>query len=102
MRIQTCSLTITFTVALLAITGGHALAAPAPAPQSVGNMKRIIVPEKGPPQTTIAPSGNSGGTNGSAPASGIANPAAGGVNVPSMIQGGLNKGGPANSPLPLR
>ena len=98
MRTHTRSLAIAFTVSLLTMTGGYALAAPAPAPQSVGNMKRIIVPEKGPPQTTIAPSGNSGSTNSSAPASGVANPASGGVNVPSMIQGGLNKGGP----LPIR
>jgi hypothetical protein len=94
MRIHTRSLAIAFTVSLLTMTHGYALAAPAPAPQSVGNMKRIIVPEKGPPQTTIAPSGNSSGTNGSTQSKGVANPAAGGVNVPSMIQGGLNKGGP--------
>jgi hypothetical protein len=96
MRIHKRSIVVVLTAAslLVSMSVANALAAPAPAPQSVGNMKRIVIPEKGEPQTVIAPSANSGSTNGSGPATGMANPAAGGVNVPAMIQGGLKKGGP--------
>jgi|SRR6185436_12010797 hypothetical protein len=94
MRIHTRSFAIAFTVSLLTMTHGYALAAPAPAPQSVGNMKRIVIPEKGEPQTVIAPSANSGSANSPAPPAGARNPIPGGVNVPSMIRGGLSKGGP--------
>jgi len=100
MRTQKDSVAVAISAASLLVSmwAGHALAAPAPAPQSVGNMKRIVIPEKGEPQTLIAPSANSGSGNGSASSKGIANPAAKGVNVPAMIQGGLKNGGP----LPVR
>jgi len=94
MRVQIRSVAIVIAASLMMSTsGGHALAAPAPAPQSVGNMKRIVIPEKGEPQTVIAPSANTR-SNSSAPPAGVRNPVPGSVNVPSMIQGGLNKGGP--------
>lgn len=102
MRTQPRSPAIVLTAASLLLGSSiGVLAAQARAPESVGNMKRIVIPEKGEPQTTIAPSGNSGSTNPTAPSSGVSNPAAGGVNVPSMIQGGLKKGGPGGA-LPLR
>ena len=91
---------IPFAVASLLAGTGHVLAAPAPA--SVGNMKRIIVPEKGEPQVTIAPSGaaSAPASNSSSPPAGVSNPVSGGVPVQQMIQGGVRAGGPG--PLPLR
>ena len=94
---RTRSLSVAF-VSLLSMSTGLVFAAPAHATESVGNMKRIVIPEKGPPQTTIAPSGNSGNTNNSSPSKDTPNPTSGAVNVPSMIQGGLKNGGP----LPIR
>ena len=70
----------------------------APAPQSVGNMKRIIIPEKGEPQVTIAPNRAASG-NAPSPAAGVSNPLPGGVPVPSLIQGGIRAGGPGPTPL---
>jgi len=85
-------------VSLLTMSTGFAFATAARATESVGNMKRIVIPEKGPPQTTIAPSGSSGNASSSKTTKSPANPTSGAVNVPSMIQGGLKNGGP----LPLR
>jgi hypothetical protein len=71
----------------------------ADATESVGNMKRIIVPEKGPPVTTVAP--NSANQPAGSKGSGISNPARVQVPVRSMIGGGVQKGGPI-VPSPLQ
>lgn len=92
------SFAISLAIVSLLVGTTHVLAAPAP--QSVGNMKRIIVPEKGEPQVTIAPSGAASAPRGNGASSPAApsNPLPGGVPVQSVIGGAIGKGGP----LPLR
>ena len=58
MQIRARSFAVRLTAGLLllaSVSDVDAGSAPSRAPASVGNMKRIIVPEKGRPQTIIAP-----------------------------------------------
>jgi hypothetical protein len=69
-------------------------AARARGPDRVGNMKRIVIPEKGDPVTTIAPNGSASKGAANSAASGKANPTPFQVPVGSMIKPGIEKGGP--------
>ena len=75
MRIQarSCAGMFTIGVSLLAImSDANAGSAPSQEPASVGNMKRIIVPEKGLPQVIIAPTTDSAPANSPTSAQGLA------------------------------
>lgn len=94
-------------VALLAIFDADARAARSRGPERVGNMKRIIVPEKGEPQTVIAPNGrtaspraaNTPSSNPRLPE--ISNPTTPQLRIRSLIERSMEKGRPV-VPSPLQ
>ena len=99
MRIQVRSFVAMFAtgISLLASIPDADAAARSRGPERVGNMKRIVIPEKGDPVTTIAPNARSRPASNrpaNAAASGASNPTPFQVPVESMIKPGVEKGGP--------
>jgi hypothetical protein len=90
-------------ISLLAISDADARAR---GPERVGNMKRIIVPDKGEPETVIGTNGqsspppraraNARATNSGPPQ--VSNPTPSGVPVRTIIDPALRRGGPGIIP----